>query len=47
MHKYKTHPCGDHLIFELDERSKNIVLQKAKGVWYTESKADGLKPVSY
>jgi len=46
VHKYKTHPCGDHLIFELDKRSQNFVLNKAKGVWYTESKADGLEPGS-
>jgi len=44
VHEYKTHPLGDHLIFSLDKRSQNFVLNKAKGVWYTESEADGLKP---
>jgi len=46
VHKYRTHPCGDYLIFELNKKSTNFVLNKAKGVWYTESKAEGLQPGS-
>jgi len=41
-HDYYVHPQGDYLIFQLDDESRNFVLKKAKGVWYTESKADGL-----
>lgn len=44
VHEYRTHPLGDYLIFTLDKRSQNFVLNKAKGVWYTESEAEGLAP---
>mmetsp|Transcript_19686 Transcript_19686/g.30352 ORF Transcript_19686/g.30352 Transcript_19686/m.30352 type:complete len:501 (-) Transcript_19686:330-1832(-) len=37
VHKYRPHPEGDYMVFELDQGSKNIVLQKAKGVWHTEA----------
>jgi len=44
VHEYRTHPLGDYLIFTLDKRSQNFVLNKAKGVWYTESEGEGLAP---
>jgi len=44
VHDYHTHPMGDYLIFTLDKRSQNFVLNKAKGVWYTESEGEGLEP---
>merc|ERR1712232_264836 len=41
IHKYTPHPQGDYMIFTLDPACTNIVLQKAKGVWYTQSNPDG------
>lgn len=41
VHKYRPHPKGDYMIFTLDPASRNMVLKKAKGIWYTESNPDG------
>jgi len=41
IHKYRPHPKGDYMIFTLDPACTNIVLQKAKGVWHTQSNPDG------
>mmetsp|Transcript_10474 Transcript_10474/g.14848 ORF Transcript_10474/g.14848 Transcript_10474/m.14848 type:complete len:481 (-) Transcript_10474:275-1717(-) len=37
VHKYRPHPKGDYMVFELDKESSNMVLQKAKGVWHTQA----------
>ena len=41
IHKYRTHPQGDYMIFTLDPACTNMVLQNAKGVWHTQSNPDG------
>lgn len=41
IHKYRTHPRGDYMIFTLDPACTNIVLRNAKGVWHTQSNPDG------
>lgn len=41
IHKYRPHPMGDYMVFTLDPACTNMVLQNAKGVWYTESNPDG------
>lgn len=41
IHKYRPHPLGDYMVFTLDPACTNMVLQNAKGVWYTESNPDG------
>jgi hypothetical protein len=41
IHKYRTHPQGDYMIFTLDPACTNVVLQNAKGVWHTQSNPDG------
>jgi len=41
IHKYRTHPQGDYMIFTLDPACTNLVLQSAKGVWHTQSNPDG------
>mmetsp|Transcript_9624 Transcript_9624/g.21371 ORF Transcript_9624/g.21371 Transcript_9624/m.21371 type:complete len:540 (-) Transcript_9624:279-1898(-) len=40
VHKYRPHPEGDHMIFTLDPACTNLVLQKAKGVWHTQTNPD-------
>jgi len=40
IHKYRPHPEGDHMIFTLDPACTNLVLQKAKGVWHTQTNPD-------
>lgn len=46
IHKYRPHPLGDHMIFTLDPSCTNLVLQKAKGVWYTEENVDGREGIT-
>ena len=41
IHKYRPHPLGDYMIFTLDPSCTNLVLQNAKGVWYTQENVDG------
>jgi len=36
IHDYRPHPSGHHMIFTLDKANKNMVLQDAKGTWFTE-----------
>merc|ERR1740129_1167837 len=40
IHKYKPHPLGHHMVLTLDPACTNLVLQAAKGVWYTQSNPD-------
>ena len=46
VHKYRPHPDGHYMVFTLDKACKNMVLQDAKGIWYTESDPDGRKGVT-
>ena len=41
IHKYTPHPEGDYMVFTLDKACTNMVLQDAKGIWYTERNPDG------
>lgn len=47
IHKYRTHPQGDYMIFTLDPACTNVVLQSAKGVWHTQSNPDGRGEVRF
>lgn len=47
IHKYRPHPQGDYMIFTLDPSCRNLVLQNAKGVWYTQKDVDGRKVSSF
>ena len=46
IHKYRPHPQGDYMIFNLDPACTNLVLQDAKGVWHTQTNPDGRGEVS-
>ena len=41
VHKYRPHPDGHYMTFTLDKACKNVVLQDAKGIWYTQACPDG------
>jgi hypothetical protein len=41
IHKYRPHPDGHYMVFTLDRACTNMVLQDAKGIWYTQSNPDG------
>ncbi|CAB9528799.1 expressed unknown protein [Seminavis robusta] len=41
IHNYRPHPDGHYMVFNLDPECTNMVLQSAKGIWYTESHIDG------
>jgi hypothetical protein len=41
VHQYTPHPEGDYMEFNLDKSCTNMVLQGAKGIWYTEENPDG------
>jgi len=41
IHKYRPHPQGDYMKFNLDPAMTNFVLKSAKGVWHTEANPDG------
>jgi hypothetical protein len=43
VHKYRPHPDGHYMEFSLDKACKNVVLQDAKGIWYTENEPEGRK----
>jgi len=46
IHKYRPHPEGDYMVFTLDPSCTNMVLQKAKGVWYTQKDVDGREGIT-
>lgn len=37
IHKYRPHPEGHYMVFTLDRACKNVVMQDAKGIWYTQT----------
>jgi hypothetical protein len=41
IHTYRPHPDGDYMIFTLDPSCTNVVLQSAKGIWYTQACPEG------
>jgi hypothetical protein len=41
VHKYRPHPDGHYMTFSLDKACKNVVLQDAKGIWFTQPCPDG------
>jgi hypothetical protein len=41
IHRYHPHPHGHYMEFSLDPACKNVVLQDAKGIWYTQSLENG------
>merc|ERR1712238_450944 len=41
VHKYRPHPQGDYMVFTLDPTCTNLVLQDAKGVWFTQENVNG------
>lgn len=41
IHTYRPHPDGDYMIFTLDPSCTNVVLQNAKGIWYTQACPEG------
>lgn len=41
IHEYRPHPAGHYMEFTLDKACTNLVLQDAKGIWYTQSDPDG------
>jgi len=36
VHQYRPHPDGHYMEFSLDRANRNLVLQDAKGIWYTQ-----------
>jgi hypothetical protein len=46
VHKYRPHPDGHYMTFTLDKACKNVVLQDAKGIWYTQACPDGRQDVT-
>ena len=36
VHEYRPHPNGHYMEFSLDRANRNVVLQHAKGIWYTQ-----------
>jgi hypothetical protein len=36
VHQYQPHPDGHYMIFTLDRACANLILQDAKGIWYTQ-----------
>jgi hypothetical protein len=47
IHKYVPHPDGHYMEFTLDKACKNMVLQDAKGIWYTQSIYDDQTKQTY
>lgn len=47
IHNYRPHPDGHYMVFTLDPECTNVVLQSAKGIWYTQTNPDGRGEVSY
>mmetsp|Transcript_15370 Transcript_15370/g.20023 ORF Transcript_15370/g.20023 Transcript_15370/m.20023 type:complete len:413 (+) Transcript_15370:286-1524(+) len=41
IHKYRPHPQGDYMKFNLDPAMTNFVLKSAEGVWHTQANPDG------
>lgn len=41
VHRYQPHPDGHYMEFTLDKACRNVVLQDAKGIWYTEAEPNG------
>ena len=41
IHRYQPHPEGHYMVFTLDKACTNVVLQDAKGIWYTQENPDG------
>jgi hypothetical protein len=41
IHNYRPHPDGHYMVFTLDPECTNVVLQSAKGIWYTQTNPDG------
>ena len=41
IHTYRPHPDGDYMVFTLDPECTNMVLQSAKGIWYTQTNPEG------
>ena len=41
IHRYQPHPDGHYMVFTLDKACTNVVLQDAKGIWYTQENPDG------
>lgn len=41
IHRYHPHPHGHYMDFSLDPACKNVVLQDAKGIWYTQTLENG------
>lgn len=37
IHQYRPHPDGHYMVFTLDRACKNVVMQDAKGIWYTQT----------
>lgn len=46
IHKYVPHPQGHYMEFTLDKACKNVVLQDAKGIWYTQQIENDNGPIT-
>jgi hypothetical protein len=47
IHNYRPHPDGHYMVFTLDPECTNVVLQSAKGIWYTQTNPDGKGEVCF